>query len=235
MQPQLHMWEPTRQGLLARHDFYVSQVRKRVLLAFDDIEGEAERYAEAEYERLGRVLDPERFDQADAAEMATDRSHGFYALLSDLKTQVRLGALAGLYHQWDKELRQFLERELSHNFKPDDVITIVWKPAEIGAIIDLLRDHFGWDSRRELFFDDIEACRLIVNVHKHGKGRSLRLLADHYPEFLRKPLASLPRWSRDWIDHRWLQITDEQFARIAGSLRAFWEAFPERLHLTAAD
>ena len=50
-------------------------------------------------------------------------------------------------------------------------------------VLDLLND-FGWDCRSLPSFSKIDACRLVVNVYKHGKGPSLEDLAKRYPEYL---------------------------------------------------
>ncbi len=229
MNPQLYLWEGTRRSILERHDFYVDQVRARVLEPFADIEGEAVRYADREFERLGKVVNPETSDEGEVAEMANARAQEHYNLLSDLKMQVWLGALAGLFHQWDKDLREFLELELAHYVTRDEAQKLAW-PSELSKVFDVLRD-FGWDCTVEPFFRDVDACRLIVNVHKHGKGKSLDQLAYRCPEFLRVPFVpSLPGVTIP-LDHEWLAVTAEQFDRLAGALRAFWTAFPGRLFL----
>lgn len=121
MEPQLYMWHGIRRRLLQRHDFYVAEVRRRVIKQFSDVEGEAERFGGLEYERLSSEPSDELNDPYDAlaviAEEATDRAEYLYDLLSDLKKQTFLGALAGLYHQWDEDLCHFVERELRHNFE----------------------------------------------------------------------------------------------------------------------
>lgn len=37
---------------MQRHDFYIAEVRRRVIKQFSDAESEAERFGELEYERL---------------------------------------------------------------------------------------------------------------------------------------------------------------------------------------
>jgi hypothetical protein len=139
-----------------------------------------------------------------------------------------LGSLAGCFHQWDKELRDFIERELRHTLKVEDAQRFAWNP-NIGKIFDLI-EEFGWNCRTEPFFARIEAARLIVNVYKHGKGNSLEQLAAKYPEFLRNPLAEIvPRFTDDFLDYDHLEITDDQFEELAAALRSFWTTFPERL------
>jgi hypothetical protein len=232
MEPQLYMWRGARQVLLERHDFYVTQVKRRVIAQFSDIEGEAERFGEAEYERLGDMPGDEYGDMAVIAEMAAERAHSLYGLLSDLKEQMFLGAVAGMYHQWDKDLRHFIERELRHNYEKGSVEKIVWD-ASVGSVFKVLRE-FGWDVTSSNFFTLIDACRLTVNVYKHGNGQSLRDLAKRYPQYLNIPSIGGERMG-DFLKHEWLSVSAAQFDDIANGLRAFWVAFPERLFLAKKE
>ena len=43
--------------------------------------------------------------------------------------------------------------------------------ANINGVVGLL-GAFGWNIRTENFYPHLEGCRLIVNVYKHGKGKS---------------------------------------------------------------
>ncbi len=52
MEPQLYMWSGTRQIFAERRRFYADQIRQRVLNQFQNIEEEAERFVESEFERL---------------------------------------------------------------------------------------------------------------------------------------------------------------------------------------
>lgn len=231
VQLQLYMWSGTRAVILERHDFYVEQVRARVFAQFRDISEEAERYAEAEYERLGSMPGDGDSDLGALADQANDRAQSFYGLLSDLRKQLLLGALAGLYHQWEKDLRDFIERELVHNIKPEEATKVAWDP-NIGNVFDALKE-FGWDCRLQPFFAKIEACRLVVNVYKHGKGRSLDELALKHPEYLDRgfPKEALPAFVMDNLDYEYLAISETQFNEIAVALRDFWVEFPERMYL----
>lgn len=227
MEPQLYMWSGTRALIMARHDFFVQQVREKVLAQFADIEGDTDRYLAAELDRLRPIFDDGVRDEADAAEAAMAQAEGFYSALSDLREEMILGALAGLYHQWEKDLRDFLERELLHYVGRDVTLKEVWRPP-MSKVFDLLAE-FGWDCAVEPFFADVDACRVVVNVHKHGKGNSLTELAEKYPEFLAQPVVSpLPKAAAEFLDHEWLRVTEAQFDRLAAALRAFWVAFPER-------
>jgi hypothetical protein len=231
MEPQLYMGQPLRQRIMRRHDFYVAEIKRRVIAQFRDIEGEAKHYFETEYERLGELPGDEHSDMEWIADAATDRAHAFYALLSDLKEQMILGALAGLYHQWDKDLREFIESELRHNYQQDFVAKIAWDSA-VGNVFKILAE-FGWDCTTTDFFTRIDACRLIVNVYKHGQGQSLSDLATRHPKYLDVPMKR--PWSKNQhLSHHWLSISDTVFDELADGLRAFWVAFPERLFLKTA-
>jgi hypothetical protein len=227
----LQMWVGQRRLILEKHDFYVEQVKKRVLTQLQDIEGEADRFSEVEYKRLGSLPGDGNSEMDEIAETALDRGHAFYSMLSDLRKRMLLGALAGLYHQWDKELRDFVEHELRHDIDFGTAARYAWDP-NVGTVFDALGD-FGWNCRSSGFFSKIDACRLIVNVYKHGKGRSLGELAERFPEYLDDSFAegAVRRLPTDFLDHEWLAISESQFDEIASAFRAFWVEFPERLRL----
>lgn len=230
MQLQLYMASVMKPHLLKQHDFYVAQTDKRVLAQFRDMEGDADRFAEAEYQRFLAQPGDENTDTASLAEAAHDNAANFYGLLSDLRQQVILGALAGLYHQWEKELRDFIERELMYDVQKAEAIRIAWH-GSITDIFDLLT-QFGWDILGEPFFSLIDACRLIVNVHKHGKGRSLEELNRLYPNYLRESFGpGIRPLIPDYLDHTLLAVSEDHYTEIAAALRMFWVAFPERLYL----
>jgi hypothetical protein len=120
MKPQIYMWSETRNRILQRHDFYVAQTKARVLANFADIESDAADLVRMEYDRLG-ANESEEPDSAWA-----DESHQeFCSLLNDLQKQIFLGALAGCFHQWERQLRDFLERELLHDFEPEGLKELI--------------------------------------------------------------------------------------------------------------
>jgi hypothetical protein len=228
---QLYMWGPIRNRILVRHDFYVEQVKKRALTNFkdQDIEAEARRHMESEYNAISRHADPDYIDQAQAAEWAQERGYAFYELLSDLRTQLHLSALAALFHRWEIELRNFIESELEHDVEAASARKVAWT-GTLNEVLDILR-QFGWDVAASDLFPKIDATRLIVNVHKHGKGPSLKELARTYPLYLSGPNGreNIEGIEPDMIDHEWLDLNQAQFDELAFNLRTFWEQFPERL------
>jgi hypothetical protein len=114
-------------------------------------------------------------------------------MLADMSEMMRHSALAGCYHQWDKQRRDFLEREVGRG-ENDHNKKLIWG-ASVKDVVDL-SVQFGWKVADEAFFPRIRAANLIVNVYKHGKGPALDKLAADYPQYVRNPLGDLmPSWA----------------------------------------
>lgn len=225
----LNMWEPYRQSLIGAHQFYVEQARKRLLAQFEDIETEADLAAE-EWLQRGRVrFDPDRDDPADFYEAANDAGIEFYGLLSEMRDQTRLGVVTGLFHEWEKRLRDWLAREIQHWRGGNNAATKVWS-AEFGQIVDLL-ESFGWKICSAAYFSALDACRLVVNVHKHGKGRSLDELKQKYPQYLDDPFSGSGGAFSNvrYRDHTHLKVNDDQFQAFGDAIVAFWKEAPENV------
>jgi hypothetical protein len=220
------MYSAFRTHVIERHNFYVAQVRKRLFSQFLDIESEAYAHGNEVYNSMGRYSS-EDHHSAEYAEAAHEAEVEHYLVLHELHSQVILGALAGMYHQWDKELREFIARELRHT-STDETGKSVWK-ANIVELFDLLKD-FAWDCRSAAYFSTLDACRLIVNVYKHGNGKALEDLAKKYPQYLPGYEVNSNDLSYH-LDHEMLTITEDQFGQLANAVRLFWEDFPERSFL----
>ncbi len=119
-------WPQIAAGVLLSYRYFVGQRSDRPYVLSSAKYGLRESL-----ERLSSEPSDEQNDPYDAlaviAEEATDRAEYLYELLSDLKKQTFLGALAGLYHQWDKDLRHFVERELRHNYEKSFFHKSVWE------------------------------------------------------------------------------------------------------------
>ncbi|APR53179.1 hypothetical protein CA223_04420 [Sphingomonas koreensis] len=229
MQPQLYMWEGARRIFLEQHRFYVEQVKTRLLSQFDDLEGQADRFAEETFERFGSAPGHGDVDMADLADAAYEEAASHYLALVELRKQVLLSGLAGMYHQWDKQLREFIERELHHYVDAEWTDKNVWKPSG-DKVLDIL-EAFGWPVKSLPIYALLDALQLVVNVYKHGKGRSLNDLDRKYSHYVVDPVkaAGYGAW-RTTLDHEWLTVTDEQFDEFANAVSQFWSQMPERLY-----
>ena len=229
------MWGPFRRSLIAGHIFYVEQARKRLLSQFEDIEAESDKAAEDWLQRRSISFDPDRHDPCDFYEAAHDAGIEFYGLLSDMRDQTRLSVVAGMFHEWDKQLRDWLVREIQHWHQGDTAKLQVWS-ADFVQIAELL-ESVGWSICGEEYFRALDACRLVVNVYKHGKGKSLEDLKQKYPEYLHDPfLGSGGGFSEvEHRDHTDLNVSDEQFQAFSDAIVAFWQAVPENIFESTAN
>ena len=223
-----HIWGPFRQSLIDRHLFYVEQARKRLLSQFDDIGAEANRAADEWLERSSHQFDPNRHDPASFYEAAKEVGIEFYGLLNDMRDQTRLSVVAGMLHEWDKQLRDWLVRQIQHWHHGDSAASKVWS-VDFDKIADLL-ESLGWKIRNADYFSRLDAHHLVVNVYKHGKGKSLKALKQKYPEYLDKFSANGGIFlNMKFRDHKDLQVSDDQFQAFAEAIVAFWRDVPERV------
>lgn len=223
------MWGPFRESLIKGHLFYVEQAQKRLLSQFDDIEAEADRAAKEWLEKNGPRFDPDRHDSGDFYEAANDAGIEFYGLLSDMHEQTRLSVVAGMFHEWDKQLRDWLVREIQHWHHGDNVSLQVWS-VNFVQLMDLL-EGLEWGIRSTQYFRKLDACRLVVNVHKHGDGKSLDELRASYPEYLDDPFAGLGGGFFDpkHRDHTHLKVSDQQLQGFTDAIVNFWRDVPENI------
>lgn len=223
------MWEPHRQMLIAEHLFYVEQARKRLLSQFVDIEKEANKAAEAYLEKMSQNFDPERHDPADFYESANDEALAFYQLLTEMRQRTMLSIVAGIYHEWDKQLREWLVREIRRWHRGEETAKKVWS-ADFASLIELL-ESLGCKIESKSYFPKLDACRLVVNVYKHGEGSSLKDLKKFYPEYLSNSLANIDEYftNLSFVDHSDLAVSENQLQEFSDAIVEFWKDVPTNI------
>ena len=226
------MYSGYRDQLIERQNFYVEQAKSRLLDQFTDeaISAEADRVADDSWERRGRNFNPEFDDEGSSAEAARDDGIWRYELLTDLRDSVRLSIVAGFFHEWEKNLRQWLVDQVRHWHSGQVTKETIWKQ-NLSQIFELL-ESFGWPIKTAAFFPDLDACRLVVNVHKHGDGPSLTELASSYPQYLEHPLEAVRgQIGKMWLSpsHENLKITDDNLEAFSEAVLAFWRELPENI------
>lgn len=229
----LHFDTATRAWALGLHEAFVRGVQEKLFPAFDNIEAEAEAFAEQEYERLGCRPGWEGGpDMADIAESASDRGIERYQDLVFVQGQLHALSVAGIYHLWERSLKEFLVRTLGWTgMGPEGALEI--QRAGFAKLVETLTE-LSFAVRDQSFFDNFETVSLIANTCKHGEGPSFERLADKAPELLRGPYPvvlptpiGVPRPDDLWINA-------ETFAEKAHSIEQFWHAMPEHLPVPAA-
>ena len=223
----LYLCSGDRESILKELAFYHEQSKERLLSSFSNIEKEAEDYTKQEYERMGQYFNSECHDPSDFAEAAYEEGMDFYGLLEDLRDHTILSITAGMYHEWEKQLRDWLHRELLNSFNQEKLEQQIWK-INISEIFEFF-DCCNWDIKSKPFFTTLDSCRLVVNVYKHGMGTSFDDLKVQYPQFLRKFALSTDTEPPTWInfaDYKHLSITANDVDNFYQGFVNFWRFVP---------
>lgn len=213
-------------AILEAHRFYVSEATKRLLAQFSDIEREREAQdAEAQYlERSERNFDPDRDDPGTVYEDAYHEGVGRWIALTEMQNTVTLALTAGMYHQFDKALRDKAVMEFSHWNDRKIISSMIWN-LDFPRLIQLL-EWVGMEISGKVFFCKLDVCRLVVNVYKHGDGVAHRELSSMFPEYYHFFKAEDLPWFAP--RHEYLTVTEAQFIEFADAITAFWINIPER-------
>lgn len=219
-----------RELRVSEHRFYVDQAKTRLLSQFANIEAEADQAESEHWERSGQSFDPDWHDPGDLADAARDHGLEFYQLLSEMHDRTRLSVVAGMYHHWDKTFRRFLVREFRWPklVIGDNTRRALWKLDS--AKLERLLEAIGLDLSALACYPRIDAMRLVVNVFKHGEGKSLDDLQLRYPEFLR---ASSHGWNL--FDDTDMEVSDVHVDDFAASIELFWRELPATVKFDEAN
>ena len=217
--------EPVRHTFIKGHRFYLEQAKARLLSTFANIEQEADDVAEAYWQVPGAFFDPDVHDEAMHAEDAQNEGITFYELLSEMHERTRLSVVAGMYHQWDKEWRRFLVRQLRWpGLVPGPRTRRSLWTLDSTEIEALLRG-LGLEVWAFPNFARLDAMRLVVNVFKHGEGKSLDDLRLTYPEFV----PAVNGWVPTHPDDTDMKVTDAHLDEFATAIESFWTSLPAEL------
>ncbi|PPU32176.1 MULTISPECIES: hypothetical protein [unclassified Xanthomonas] len=217
--------DPVRHSLITAHRFYVQQAKDRLLSKFGNISAEADAAADAHWEESGRNFNPDIHDEGKQAEDAQNHGIIFYELLSEMHERTRLSVVAGMFHHWDKAWRRFLVDQLR---LPGFVIGIhtrraMWTMDSIQ--LERFLEALGLSIATFPGYARLDAMRLVVNVFKHGEGRSMDDLRLAYPEFV--PVVN--GWVRAFPDDTSMKVTDTHLDEFANAIESFWKSVPKEL------
>lgn len=228
--PILHFCRANRTWALRQHRALMRGVREKILPAFDDakMELEADAASDEAFERMISQPAPENFDGdlSDFAEAAIEEGVERYQSLEFVKGQLQALSVAGLYHLWERTLKEFVARELRKEGLDSGTARV--HRADFRQLIDGLTAA-GFEVRKEDFFDDLEAIRLVANVCKHGDGSSFRNLEQKAPELLLGPNEVRNKFSfgKPQPDDLWIDA--DKIEAFGSAIERFWKAMPERL------
>lgn len=208
---------------------FCDSILDRVLSSFDDIDIEAEKVAEQEYERRGKLpANDEYVDMAVIAEAAHNVGLEYFELMTDTRQALLNISTVGLHHLFEQQLLLFYRRQVLHpreenNIKLLDLGKMQTRLAEGGIEMDSL---LSWAKIKEL--------RLVANTIKHGDGSSATALhklrqdlfihpslgdANFYKSSA--PRVYLPSGGED------LFVQTDDFRDYKQAILSFWNEFSE--------
>ncbi len=212
------------------HAFY-----EKLIPSYDNLDSQIDIYAD---QKVTRLLESwpasEDDDPSTVYEMAHDAAIEYGFSLSHARYLLIASSIIGTFHLWEQQLRQHVFKELSADAK----IQLGIVPDRFSDLAVLLGD-FGFTVVDFGFYSDLRLYNILVNVLKHGDGRSatqLRQIAPHYfanPDMLsltESPTQSYPL--RNTLMDEQLQIGPDEPSQLVSSILAFWDSLPERLYLT---
>lgn len=224
-----------RQVLLNRHLTLSHQLRKRLLPQFDDIEGEAgEVYCETMIHGLSDV-DDDRFTEYDLLERAESASGSFHDALSQTRSDAHLVLATGLYHLWEKSLKEWIDWKMHVQGMPLRMRDNILGARKIDQVLDFLslfmKGGAPWDVRSEPCFRGIDRCRLAVNAYKHGGGPSAENLEKYHPDLFNGSSSTSSRNVWKMLDPEHVRIETVHLDEFSDAIERFWRSIPEELYL----
>lgn len=212
--------------------FFYEQANRRLLSQFADqvLEADADEHASQAYEKMGQRFDPDLHDPGCDAEDAYHEGIELYRLLSEMKNDVRLSMISTMFHNWEKQLREWLMHEVRYWCPGEEVKNAIWEET-LDEIFNLLKVTGYYDVRSQAFFPTLDSLRLVVNVFKHGDGKSLRNLDQKFPRFTARSHQGFYAKSLRMriLRHEHMVVTDADFAEFSDALVQFWQGLPDNM------
>lgn len=158
---------------------YVRWVLDDVLPTFSTLSARARAFADAEFDRLSRQLDPDEDDGSVAADQAEGAGQTFFNTLFAIR-QGSLNLFAvGLFHLLEQQLADLCRDGAFPVRPPNDTkldLTTTW-----------LAKNFALDLSALPAWPDIDQLRLLANTVKHGEGSSATQLRVVRPDLFEDP------------------------------------------------
>jgi hypothetical protein len=220
LKTQLYFWEPLikeyKKSLKLVGEYY-----DRTKVVFDDIEKEAETYAENFYNKFEGS---EYTDPASVAEWAEERGLERYQTLAIMKSNHLMMTISMLYHMWEQQIIRFTIGELRHHIRFDQKVITYAKAQSIFRLHDVdIISTKSWPKIKEL--------KLIVNTIKHGDGDLANKLRKIRPDFFQSEFLSdtdiLELHGAVLLDDYSLQVNEKDLKDYIDILINFWDEMPE--------
>jgi hypothetical protein len=223
----IFLMPPTfRTRLISHHKFYVEQAKNRLLSQFENIENEADHQSEEWLNNNGHLFGQETYHSSEMQRLVNNERDERYRLLKNMQDDTCLSVAAGMFYESDKQLRNWLVEELKRVDPFPATISAIWK-ASFDELMNLL-GAINLPVREREYFKDLDACRLVVNVHKHGSGPAFDKLKTDCPEFFGDALSGTTNFGdqMQYMDHTNVKIKKEHLDRFSEAIIRLWLDLP---------
>ena len=226
MQATLNFCDFSRKMALQTISVYVEGF-SRLLPTFDRSDEEADAAAKQAWKSamsstaLDEVSDPSAY-----AEAAQEFGMQVYENLQFSRQQLLGLAAAGLYHLWERLLKQFFCKELRDWTFDGRAIDKIVAPANFVNLEELLT-QFGFHLSQQPYYAVLSELRLVANVIKHGDGKSCEDLKTTAPQLFEGYNYHFNIFSE--ADK--LELSTLDFTRYAKAVADFWDTLPSTMTL----
>lgn len=210
--------------MLEQHHFYKHEAKSRLISQFNDIEIEASKVEGSYLAEISKNFDPDRHDPSDFYDSAKWKAFTHYSSLCEMRNSVILALVTGMFHQFDKNLRRNLVNQLSCWMDEEFIAPLIWK-IDHPRLFELL-EWLGIRIEGKPYLEKLNACRMVVNVYKHGEGGSHKKLSARYPEYYQSSLM-FDKLGDFPLEYNDLQVSERQFMGFADSITEFWQSLPQ--------
>lgn len=226
MLPHIYFW-PYQVKKFIWNNYRVKKIFEDTQIDKDALWKKYEKEVETEISSIPSGPDT---DPSDFADFFESRLSDAADILNHAVSMHKYNFLALLCQTWENELISFVTKELKNYFTFE-------KSLSYSDVMKVLKANI--DESKIEGLSKIEELRLLVNVLKHGEGRSAEELRKIRPDFF-KFESYLPNdegndrltiWDSIYLDSEALNIGTEEFYMYSEAINEFWKSMPIRVFL----
>ena len=226
---QLYLDNQLRQKYIDDLTVMKKMLEERVLPTFQNPENEAANYQNRLIQNTQKYNNNTDIDMEDLYRSSFDLAYDRYIILATMKYRTMAMWISCLCQVWEQQLYRFILRE----FVSDGVCSYK-QPLELSFkdIKDTLR-RYGVRLSEMLSWNKIDELRMLVNVLKHGRGKSEKKLRELRPDYFvfdaETENMDVMALNGASLLEPTLQISKNDFDNYYNALVCFWKEFPERV------
>jgi hypothetical protein len=220
MKTQLFLWDKAAEFYKEELAF-VKKYYDRTIVQFNDIEKEAEDFAESFFQNY---IGDENTDPSEVAEIAEGKSVELYQMLSLMKSNHLLITISMLYGIWEQQIMNFIIGELKK-----DISKSINK-INFNQLKDIFIAH-GINFEKLNSWPVIWELKLLNNTIKHGIGDSsdkLKRIRPDYFEVEYLPGVDTLHLHGTVLTEESLQVKEDDLNKYVKATKEFWNEIPER-------